>query len=238
MSTDAAMAGERHDRSFYVGMSVAMLLTVFIGFAPTLYLRPATNMAALTPLLELHGAVFSAWMLLFFVQTALVASRHTGVHRKMGLAGIALALAMLVIGVQTAIEAARLGHAPAGIPVLPFLAIPLTTIIVFATTVAAAVYFRRRKEVHKRLMLVATIGILTPAIARMLLPIAGAAAPPFALLLTDLFLLPCLINDKRNFGRIHPAYLWGGGFLITSQIGRLLLARTETWRDLAAWLIS
>jgi len=65
----------------------------------------------------------------------------------------------------------------------------------------------------------------------------GAAAPPLGLLLTDLFFVPCLIVDKLRYGRIHPAFLWGIGLLMLSQIGRLLVMRTDAWLSIATWLI-
>ena len=57
------------------------------------------------------------------------------------------------------------------------------------------------------------------------------------LLLTDLFFVPCLIVDKLRYGRIHPAFLWGIGLLMLSQIGRLLVMRTDAWLSIATWLI-
>ena len=64
-------------------MAVAMGLTVFAGFAPSYYLRflsggPGATISGgpFTGLLHLHGALFTAWVLLFVIQTALVASRR------------------------------------------------------------------------------------------------------------------------------------------------------------------
>ncbi len=225
------------DRTFYTSMAIAMLLTVLVGFAPTFYLRSAFGAAPSTPLVQLHGILFSTWMLLFLIQTVLVAQGKTAVHRRLGIGGAMLAVALLVVGVMTAIASAKRGHAPPGEDPLRFLAIPLTTIGVFAATLGAAINLRRRSDFHKRLMLVATIGIMTPAIARMLLHSGmGAAAPPVALLLTDAFFLPCLIVDRLRYGRIHPAYLWGIGLLMVSQVGRVLAMQTDVWMSIATWL--
>ncbi|HMM68137.1 MAG TPA: hypothetical protein PKC03_14460, partial [Dokdonella sp.] len=177
------------------------------------------------------------WMLLLLAQTVLVATGRTAVHRRLGMAGAVLAVALFVVGAMTAIAAARRGQAFQGVDPLPFLAIPLATILVFIGTVATALWFRRRSDIHKRLMLIATIGALTPAIARMNIELGPWHGPPLALFLTDLFVLPCLINDRLRIGRIHPAYLWGAGILLFSQIGRLLVMRTDAWLVFAAWLI-
>src|SRR5512134_2263910 len=99
-----------YDRVFYSSIAVLMALTVFLGFARTYYLRSyfgapvsVTGAVTLTPLAQLHAAVFTAWVLLFVVQTALVATRRVAVHRRLGIAGAVLAAAMVVIGTTTAI---------------------------------------------------------------------------------------------------------------------------------------
>ena len=237
MSAHAEAVRRASDRPFYASMAVAMLLTVLVGFAPTFYLRSAFGTAPSTPLVQLHGILFSAWMLLFLTQTVLVAQGKTAVHRRLGVGGAMLTVALLVVGVMTAIAAAKRGIAPGGADPLRFLAIPLTTISVFAATVGAAIHLRRRSEFHKRLMLVATIGIMTPAIVRMLMHSGmGASAPPVGFVLTDLFFVPCLIVDRLRYGKIHPAFLWGIGALIVSQVGRVVVMRTDAWMAIANWL--
>ena len=237
MSASANAIAYPSDRRFFAGMAVAMLATVVVGFAPTFYLRAAFAAPPSTALVQWHGVLFSAWMLLFLTQTVLIAQGKPVVHRRLGVVGALLAVALLVLGVMTAVMAAKRGHAPPGIDPVRFLAIPLTTILVFAATVAAAIHFRKRSDFHKRLMLVATIGILTPAIARMLLHSGfGASAPPIALLLTDFFFVPCLIADKLRCGKFHPALLWGMGLLMVSQVGRVLIMRTDAWLAIATWL--
>ena len=95
----------KHDRLFYGGMAVAMGLTVFAGFASTYYLRlltggPKATLSGgpFTTLVYVHGTLFTAWVLLFIVQTALVASRRVAVHRRLGVAGAVLAAAMVAAG--------------------------------------------------------------------------------------------------------------------------------------------
>lgn len=76
-ATRAAAAGRRRERVFYTGMAAAFLVVVFAGFARTYYLRPYFAATPLQPLLHLHGIVFSAWIVLLHVQTALVATNRT-----------------------------------------------------------------------------------------------------------------------------------------------------------------
>src|SRR5262249_31657957 len=73
----------RNHRLFYTGMSIAIILTVFVGFAPTYYLKGYFGGAPLTPLVQVHGLVFTCWILLFFTQTALIARHRIGIHRRL-----------------------------------------------------------------------------------------------------------------------------------------------------------
>src|SRR5215813_862899 len=86
----------RAKRFFYIGMALAILLTVFTGFSRTYYLRPIFQTQPLMPLLHLHGLIFSSWIALFVTQTTLVARKRTRIHMRLGIAGGVLA-AMMVL---------------------------------------------------------------------------------------------------------------------------------------------
>ena len=162
-----ALALVRADRFFYCGMAFAMIVAVFIGFSRTYYLRSRFQDGSLPFYLQVHGAACSAWMMLFLTQTSLVAARRTDVHRRLGWAGAALAVFMVVIAITAAILSGRRNFA-AGLEneSLTFLTTPFFSMVVFLALVATAVYHRRAPETHKRLMLLATISILDAATAR------------------------------------------------------------------------
>lgn len=235
--TGAALADARRERLFYGGMAIAMVLTCFAGFAPSYYLRAhSASPPPMTWLLHLHGAVFTLWIALLATQTSLIAANKTSLHRRLGAAGGVLALAMMVLGAALAISRARqglLGQA-AGIPPLVFLAIPLTSVFVFPTLIGAALYFRKRADLHKRLILIATIEILSAAVGR--LPGIVTANPFVLFAVADIFLLAIVVYDLVSRGRLHPATLWGGLFLVASQVGRVLIAPTATWLAFAQWI--
>lgn len=225
----------QRDRWFFSGMAVAALLTVFTGFAPSYYLGNFFGAAPLPTLVHLHGILFTSWILLFLTQTSLIAARRTDLHRRLGVTGGLLAVLMLVVGYLTAVEGAARGVSPpGGPPPLSFLAVPLGVLVVFAILVGTALYHRRRSETHKRLMLLATIALLTPAIARM--RFIGEGGPLVALAGTCLFLVACLIYDRAAHGRVHPAFLWGGVFVALSFPVRIAIGRTDTWLSFAEWL--
>ena len=224
----------RQDRFFAV-MSVIAALTVFAGFSQTYFLKGVFGTKALSPFFHVHGVVFSCWIVLFVVQSMLVRSGRSDIHRRLGVAATVLAPLMVVIGAMAAIDAARRGFTPTnGPPPLVFLVIPLTDLVVFATLVGVALWLRRRPEDHKRLMLMATLSILTPAIAR--LPGVSAGGPPAFLGLTDLLIIGSMVYDKVAHGRLHRAFLWGGLFIILSQPLRFLIASTSGWLTFARWL--
>jgi hypothetical protein len=236
MQLAPAIVRRRRERWFYMGMTIALVITVFAGFAPSYYLRPFYNTAPLMPLLHLHGVVFTSWLLLFVVQITLVATHRTNIHRRLGIAGGVIAVLMILVGVTTAIIRAKQGATPLpDVSPLSFLVIPLGDIFVFAILVGAGLYFRRRSDVHKRLMLLATISIMGAAIARLPFEMMKAGPPAF-FGLTDVFVLACVLYDLITIKRVHRTTILAGLLIIGSQPLRLLLAGTPLWLAFAGWL--
>ena len=238
----AARAGT-YDRVFYSGMAVALALTVFVGFASTYYLRlfdggPKATVTGgpFTALLHLHAVLFTAWVLLFIVQTALVASRRVAVHRRLGIAGALLAAGMVAVGTSTAIATAARGGAPPGVAPVAFLVIPLFDMVLFASFVTAAIAMRRNKEAHKRLMLLAYVSIVVAGVAR--LPGVLPLGPLWFFGLTFLFVVAAAIYDFASRRRVHKVYLWGGAAILVSVPLRLALSTTSAWRAFAEALIA
>jgi hypothetical protein len=226
----------RRKRTFYLAMSFAILITVFAGFAPTYYLRPFYTPSSLMPLLHLHGLVFTSWLVLFMVQTTLVAAHRIDIHRRLGIAGGVIAALMVVVGVVTALIRANQGATPIpDVAPLSFLVIPLGDMFVFAILITAGFYFRRRSDVHKRLMMLATISILGAVIARLPFAIMQAGPPGF-FGFTDLFVLACLVYDLVTLRRVHRATVLAAFLIIGSQPLRLAIASTSAWLSFAGWL--
>jgi hypothetical protein len=85
---------------------------------------------------------------------------------------------------------------------------------------------------HKRLMLVATLSLLGAALARVT-GTPGAGGPPVFFGVPDLLILCGVIYDRRTLGRVHPAYKWGGGIVVGSQVLRLALLKSGLWMAIA-----
>src|SRR5438132_10705550 len=191
----AQRQAKTRERMFYTGMAAAILITVFIGFSRTFYLRPYFQTQRLIPLLILHGTLFSSWIALFVTQTTLVAARRSRTHMRLGIAGGVLAALMIIVGTFTAIVRAK-GPSPVpNVNPLSFLTIPLGDMLVFAILVGGAFYFRRRVDTHKRFMLLATIALLPAAVARLPIGFIETGGPLTFFGLAVLFIVPCLIFD-------------------------------------------
>ena len=232
----AAVRTRRRTRRFYVGMAVAMVLTVFVGFSRSYFLKPWFGTPELSRLLHFHGLIFTTWTLFFLSQTILVARGRTYLHRRMGVAGAVLAALVVIVGLTVAIIRVKTGISPIpGVPALAFLAIPFFDMVVFAILVSSAVYLRRRLEAHKRLMTLAMITLLPAPIARMsFLPLPPG--PPTFFALADLFIVAMLVYDLATRRKIHSATIWGGLLVVASQPLRLLIAGTPAWTGFASWL--
>jgi hypothetical protein len=232
----AAVTTRRGTRRFYVGMAIAIAVTVFAGFSRTYFLKAYYGTPELSRLLHLHGLVFTTWVLFFLAQTTLVAAGKTYIHRRMGVAGAVLAALVLVLGTTTAILRVKGGAAPIpGVSPLSFLAVPLFDMLVFGILVGAALYFRRRLEAHKRLMTLGMIALTSAPIARLHFPMLPPGPPTF-FGLTDLFIVAMLVYDLTTRKKVHPATIWGGLLIVASQPLRLMISGTPAWLAFAGWL--
>lgn len=247
MATQAVASRVDVERRFFTSMVVTMALFVLAGFAPSYFMQPmlgglvtGREVPPITPLIHLHAASGTLWMLFLIWQAHLIRGKQHQRHMANGLIGAGIALAVVAIGFVVAVDATRAGRHPPGWTSTAFLMMPLSTASLFGAYVAAALLWRRKPDFHKRLMLLATVALLLPAGARIstyffrgILP----PGPPGGLMLTDLFIAALMVYDFRKQGRLHPATLWGGGLMLLSQPGRLWLSQTEAWNTFAAHLI-
>jgi len=227
-----------NDRRLSMWVAALVPVIVLIGFARTYYLKGFFGNPPLPGLLvHLHGLVMTTWVVLFVTQVSLVATGRTRTHQRLGVFGAVLAALVVIVGVLTGIAGAARGATP-GPPALQFLVVPLGDMLVFAILVGTALYFRRsRLDVHKRLMLLAAVNLLAPAIARIPLQFIATGGALAFFGLTDLCLLACVGFDTVRNRRLHPAFLWGTLFIIAFQPLRLMLAGTDVWMRFATILV-
>ena len=229
-------AQQVRDRRFYLIMAIASTFLIFLAFVRSFYLKAYFQTPQLTPLVQLHGIIFSIWMVFFVVQTALIASNRPNIHRLLGYAGGVLASVMIVLGTVVAIGAERRGFRQGGAdPETNFL-FSLSDMITFAIFVAAGFLWRHQREVHQRFMLLAVVaGLLDAAPPR--LPLIGGHPARMAIIgLAFLFAGP--IYDLISRRRVHMSYILGCAFaLVTGPPVRLAFAATPGWHNIAKWLV-
>lgn len=237
-----------NEHRFYSGMSLLLLLFVLAGFGRTFFLQPwVPEAAALAPkesfFFYVHGVVFSLWILLALLQPLLIMNRQIDWHRRLGRGGVALAAAVLVVGVLASLIAAKRPGGFIGVPVPPlqFLAVPMADLALFMLFFSLALAWRRTAQYHKRLMLLATIGLMDAAIVR--LPLGDMTTPLIGPWFTltdigvDLLLLPMIAWDVATRGRVHPVTLLGGLTVIASQPLRAIVSEADAWLRFAAWAV-
>ncbi len=221
------------DGKFYTGIAIAMLFTVLVGFSRTYFLglvsgHPTTITGRVpNTTVHLHALLFMSWMVLFIVQTSLVATHRVKVHRKLGYFGAALAAAMIVVGGRTAVEAARLGAVPPGAKPWNFIAIPFGDITTFAIFFLGAVLWRNDKDKHKRLMILASTCLMAAALVRWPGILALGALVSYGLMLV--FPIAGAVYDRWSRGRVHPVYWWGLALLVLGVAVRIVLLGSPAW---------
>jgi len=236
---------------FYARMAVACLMVGLLGFAPTYWVPLAEGTSRAPAFTHVHAALFFGWLVFSTSQAWLVASGRTVRHRDMGLIGISLATAMLFVGMALAIQRIlMLEAAGQGEAARRFAVVPVTSISFFALMFALAIANVRRPQVHKRLMLVATISILQPAVGRVFLILAGVRTtrgdlpplPPSVAvsilpgLIADLLIVIAMVHDYRTTGRVHKVYWIGGAAVVAMQLVRIPLSASDGWLRFTYWL--
>jgi FtsH-binding integral membrane protein len=233
--TLSRLPGSRFDHFFFSGMALLLLATVFVGFAPTYYLAGVFHAPLPSLIIHLHGAAFSCWILLLITQTSLVSAGRVDVHRRLGIAGFLLACLMVILGIMAATDTLLRNSGPLGRDPRSFYIVPLTDMMVFATLIFFAFRARSKPAEHKRLILIATIGLSIAAIAR--LPIAHRN-PGNAALLSYIFLIFMVLYDLWSTHKVQRATIWAGALLVFVQQIRPYIGRTEAWHSLAGWIQS
>ena len=235
-------AGEMREvpqrRLFAVGMASTLLLTVLVGFAPTFFVRPVFTAARIPLSLYVHGAIITAWFCWLVLQTSLIAHHRLALHRSLGVAGAVLAVVVVASGLHTSLGFVPRIHAEGiDIALRPFGADsnhpesnPLivgivsgnySAVLVFTVLVSLALFFRRRSDVHGRLMLLASISLIGPAALRISLWFGGSSVPVRVRVGLFIFALlaAMIVHDVRSRGRVHAATVAGALFMLATTVG-------------------
>ena len=213
------------NRKFAVRMAAAMLAVNVVGFVPTLYFRPFFDVPTIPFYLYAHGVVGTAWFVLVLAQALLIDNRLLRTHRALGWLGVCLAAIVLALGVYTSTNMvprhSALGAvSEADVRLYGFVTSgDLAGFINFPTFIALALAFRRRSmDVHMRLMLLATLSILGPAVSRIASWFGEIPNPIIPVVMLG-FVAFLAIHDLRSRGRLHPATVLGVLFMVAVSLG-------------------
>jgi hypothetical protein len=227
----------RSQAKYYLGGGLVCVSLAFVGFARTYYLRDLFGRPPLPWRLNVHGLIMSAWCALFVVQACLVAVRRPDIHRRLGLVGAGLAFVVVAVAAYVTINAtAREVHARV-IGQFHFLfGFNLLNLVVFSGLFCAALALRRRPEFHKRLMLLALISLLPPAIARATLLLTSNQAAQ--MLAVDVVVIVFASVDMIRSRRLHPAFGWGAFVLLATLNVGYLVFQTDPWTNFVSYLFT
>lgn len=223
------------DRYFYFAMSLLIAAVVSRGFGPRVgafLIHPAIPRPLI---LYVHAVVFSAWVLFFIFQAALVRTGNLRWHRTMGLFGAVLGPVLTVIGIWNSFVMQRFSLLQLHHPAAPLSLFPsLYDMTAFTIPFVLALCWRREPEFHRRLMLVATCALTGAAFSRF-------PRPPFfwgpflGAIGVDFLLLLGITRDLIVSKRIHRVYLYAlGGFLIGQAfVAYVLSSNAPIWMKIA-----
>ncbi len=251
MSTPPTSASSRSntERWFYSIASIVLLVITLIGFKMFYLEGKAFPGRPLTPpiraLLITHGLMMTAWMLLSVIQPLLVATKRKRLHMTLGRIGALLAGGMIIAGVRVGIEAARLAPPNLqlfGLAPKEFMAVPVIGILAFGLFVLAGVLNRRRPEVHRPMMLMASLSVVSAALGRMPLLSAWATGTwmekMFGAFLSMLVIAALMLAGKCLSSKSFDRW-FATGFAALTVISMVISlgAKTQAWDQIASALL-
>jgi hypothetical protein len=233
-TSDGIAQTSRRDR-FFLTMSGLLFLILLVGFSRTLYLRLFFEVPAIPAYLHVHGATVTAWFVWLIVQASLVNVNRIDVHRRIGMLGAVIGAALIPAGLMATLQfVARLPEigfafeqAPRFITWIVWANFHM--LLGFVAFLATALMLRRKTDIHKRLMLLATISLMPPPLARIAqnLGFMLEQETTFVTATWLLLLVPILIYDLATAKRVHSATAFGGLFFLVVVFGPILIAGTD-----------
>ena len=233
----------RGDRNFFLIYVALIWLGIVMGFGGDIQDHIAKHKPPYPLIVHVHAAAFLGWMIVLTVQVLLIRRGRRDLHRKLGLAAVALAATMIVLGPATAIVVQR---AQVGTPDSDpaFFAIQFTDILAFAGLATGAFLLRGNPPAHKRLMLMAAVYISDAGFARWLGSslhgIFGTSLP--GQLLADYFpnillFLGIGAYDLVTRRRLHPVYVVGLAWAFACMLTAEVLYPAPWWKPVALKMI-
>lgn len=239
MATNAQTFTRPSDKGLFIAAAAIFPLLVLVGYFKTYYFRPFfENPPFANSLVHFHAVVMSAWVVYFVIQIALARTKNLKLHMSLGLAGVGLAVIVVVVGMMTAWDSHVVrGTAPGGLDPHAFFLIPVLDMAFFILFLGGAIYWRKQPAKHKTLMLMTAINFSPAAIAR--IPIL-----PAEMMIVQWIAFPILLGvacfgyytwKHRKFNWVFAAALFL--FSVSGPL-RLWFAFTPAWLNFVGWMAS
>lgn len=225
---------EHADDYFFAAMVLLIVGMVFVGFARTYYLAGVFHAKLPSPLVHVHGSLFSCWIVLLVAQVALVSAGRVSWHMRLGIFGMILAVLMVLIGFATLIGAVR-RHAVFGMGLETLFAGDVLQLSVFAVLVLWAFLVRRDGAAHKRLIILATAALMGPALARWPFTFVFSSALVFFGIL-DSFWIFMIVFDLWTRRRIHFVTICGAALIVLMQVLMRPIGHSVVWHQFTMWV--
>jgi hypothetical protein len=190
----------------------------------------------IVPLVVVHGLAMLSWIVLFLVQSVFILKGNPRLHMRIGVGGAVLAGVMVPLGSVSAILSARYNpelYQYFGGPRF-FLATMLGEMLSFGTLVSVAVIYRRRPEIHRPMMLLASLMIISGSLGRC--PYIGefALMPPLYVLGPALALGALLLVLQLGMTRaLNRWYAFGYGAMVLASCLFIVIGHSALWNRIA-----
>ena len=232
----------RWDRNFFLLMVALIWLGILMGFVPEIIGRIHAD-KPFPAVVYFHGAVFVTWLCLLTTQVLLIRARRVDLHRELGMAGVALYGAMLVLGIVTSVVVDYKDFVtPQSDP--SFFSIQLADMLAFGVLGGAAIALRKSPDAHKRLMVLATIFIADAGFSRWWSPglerlLGNGYWGNWAQLYLSDFLLAALVGayDLLSRRRLYSAYVFGAVWGVGVDLVAIWMYVSPWWKPVATVLI-
>src|SRR5215475_2507424 len=244
VASQTPVSRERSERIFYFIAGCLLFVIVAIGFQQFYLHGKASNGGPVTqqimPLVFLHGIAMSAWIILLVVQSSLIVSGNRKLHMSLGVGGAVLAACLVILGTATAITSVHFN--PDGYKDIwgarRFLSLMLTNILGFGTLAAVGLNYRRRPEIHRAMMFLATLFVAGPAglfrIPSITAPVMAAVHSIFATWIPMLIFGALLVLLKWLMTRSWDRYFTlGYAAILLTCVLQTLVANSDWWYRLA-----
>jgi hypothetical protein len=231
---------KRKSQYFLVASCLALAVTL-IGFFKTFILPSARGAFSAPPVIYVHGGFLFLWTAFLVAQSVLIRMRRLKVHRLLGFISLGLIPCVVISTMAAGVYALHRDVARGGgQTAVSSLVGTFTSPIIFAAIVTASIAYRRRPELHKRLMLLAMVALIWPAFSRFrhYFPPFAHSEYVFGFALPESLILAAMAWEKLTVGRVHLVYLTVGVALIAETFMEVYMFDSSGWRVIANWLAS